>query len=55
MSRRVAIFAYLLLGLLVGCTVIAFNKGNVETVDKDSHDAHGTNRAHTFDVNISPR
>jgi hypothetical protein len=45
---------FLVLG--AGCTVIAFNRGPVEVSEKDSHDATGeSNRAHTFDVNISPR
>ena len=39
----------------IGCTVIAFNRGNVSTTESDSHDADGTNRASTFDVNISPK
>jgi hypothetical protein len=43
-----------LLLALAGCTFIAFNKGAVTTVEKDSHNADGTN-VHTFDTTISPR
>jgi len=51
-----AIMAALVIWLVLsGCTVIAFNKGEVTTSESDSHDADGTNKASTFDVNLSPR
>jgi len=45
---------------VAGCTLVAFNRGDVELHESDSHDASGggTNAgrsAHTFDINISPR
>lgn len=47
--------ALYLMQMMLGCTVIAFNKGDVTTSEKDSHDAEGTNNARTVDVNIDPR
>ena len=44
-----------LLSVIIGCTFIAFNKGPVDARDADSHDAIGTNKASSFDVNFSPR
>jgi hypothetical protein len=41
--------------LLAGCTFIGFNSGPVRLHEQDSHDAAGTNRAHTFDLNFQPR
>ena len=40
---------------LSGCTFVGINRGNLDLSEKDSHDAQGTNRSHTFDVNFSPR
>ena len=50
-----SVFFIVLWLVLSGCTFIGFNKGPVSTVEKDSHNASGTNRVSTFDVNISPR
>lgn len=46
-----------LLGLAVvgiSCTLVAFNHAPVTIIDRDSHNAKGTN-VKTFDTTISPR
>ena len=55
LSVKIFLTLCLVVLLVVGCTVIAFNKGDVDARDEDSHNAQGTNKASTFDVNFSPR
>jgi hypothetical protein len=55
-TDRACIILMILIGALAtSCTFIAFTTGNVNIVDKDSHNAVGTNHARAIDLNISPR
>lgn len=61
LSAAEALIWLWLLVLLVGCTLIAFNRAPVEVMDRDSHDAGGSGGTNggppnrTWDMNISPR
>lgn len=53
-KRHIYLVGLLATLLAIGCTVVVMKKGNVKILEEDSHNATGTNKAVTTDIQLRP-